>query len=353
MERTETQEESTLARSNITKTGDFLKKVYDRTEGKKFLLGLSGGIDSTTLGYIIRDKFGKDVLETFTLVGKRHDKEHIESARLIGEEISHNHRIKRLEDFYNIDLLKSVDPQTYAILIAQAYTFMSNQNRDSHITLLAGNLCEKAAMLSYWGGFLGEVAPFGNYFKSEIRGIAKELGVPEDVMMRVPGTGVRGARTDEENLGVSFEKLERLLLNIEVKEEPEGFSLQYPSLKRETARIAAGLTDAQLVHLEFCILDSTKSWILEGGHPVRYSTELEMATDKKYTDESILFRPSDYSIYPTPKNSDDVDLPKTIVALSGCSEFQKVRIPLYIDRGIEVLEIYRKKDSIRGAYRGA
>ena len=56
-----------------------------------------------------------------------------------------------------------------------------------------------------------DVLPIGGLLKSEVRALAKELGVPEPVITKPPTAGLWPGQTDEAEMGFTYEMLEKYL----------------------------------------------------------------------------------------------------------------------------------------------
>jgi NAD+ synthase len=56
-----------------------------------------------------------------------------------------------------------------------------------------------------------DILPLANLVKSEVRVLAKELGVPQAIIDRTPTAGLWLGQTDESEMGFSYEQLERYL----------------------------------------------------------------------------------------------------------------------------------------------
>ena len=52
-------------------------------------------------------------------------------------------------------------------------------------------------------------------FPTEVRNLAAELGVPEKIIKRIPSAGLWRGQTDEGELGMSYEELDRTITAIE------------------------------------------------------------------------------------------------------------------------------------------
>ena len=51
--------------------------------------------------------------------------------------------------------------------------------------------------------------------------MARHLGVPEAIVRKTPSAGLWAGQTDEGELGIAYEDLDRILLGIELQMEPE------------------------------------------------------------------------------------------------------------------------------------
>lgn len=295
-------EKRNLARTNIEKVREFLKEI---DTGRPFLLGMSGGIDSTALAYLVSKEIGKERLETFTIVGDWLDKTATDHAIDMASNLSSKHSITPITDIYSRTLLNSANPENYAILLGQAITFVNNMSIATHQSLISAHVQETAVELGNFGTYQGEISPIAHFFKSEIYYMAYELGVPKEVINRIPGSGILDTMSDEELIGVPYETLEKYLLNVKIKDNGfKAFSLEYLFSDREGVKCLCGLTDNQLEHLEYRILHAARFWIREGPRPARGEINLRTNVVDLTTRDggdgihSPLFRPPSYTISP-------------------------------------------------------
>ena len=57
-----------------------------------------------------------------------------------------------------------------------------------------------------------DISPIGDLTKTQVRELAKELGVPESIQKAAPSDGLWGdARSDEEQIGATYEELEKAM----------------------------------------------------------------------------------------------------------------------------------------------
>jgi NAD+ synthase len=60
-----------------------------------------------------------------------------------------------------------------------------------------------------------DVLPLGDLYKIQVREVARALGVPEPVIERPPSAGLWAGQTDEDELGMTYEALDRVLAALE------------------------------------------------------------------------------------------------------------------------------------------
>jgi NAD+ synthase len=85
----------------------------------------------------------------------------------------------------------------------------------NYLVLGSGNKTE--LMVGYFtkhgdGGV--DLLPLGDLYKTEVWELAHDLGVPKVVVERAPSAGLWPGQTDEEELGISYEELDRVLTAI-------------------------------------------------------------------------------------------------------------------------------------------
>jgi NAD+ synthase len=64
-----------------------------------------------------------------------------------------------------------------------------------------------------------DIEPLGNLTKSKVRGLARHLGIPEEIIEKTPSAGLWAGQTDEGEMGITYEELDRYLTTGEVNRE--------------------------------------------------------------------------------------------------------------------------------------
>lgn len=102
------------------------------------------------------------------------------------------------------------------------YYFANKRN-----LLVAGTSNKSEIYMGYgtkYGDLGSDFLTIGNLFKTEVKELAKYLGVPEEIIEKPPSAGLWKGQTDEAELGISYELLDKILMGIEQGKEVEEIS---------------------------------------------------------------------------------------------------------------------------------
>jgi NAD+ synthase len=56
-----------------------------------------------------------------------------------------------------------------------------------------------------------DILPLGNLLKSQVRELAEYLGIPKKIINKSPSAGLWEGQTDEKEIGISYEQLDKYL----------------------------------------------------------------------------------------------------------------------------------------------
>lgn len=70
-----------------------------------------------------------------------------------------------------------------------------------------------------FGDGAADLMPMANLLKSEVRGLAKVLDVPQEIIDRPPTAGLWEGQTDEDEMGLTYDELDKYLLTGEARPE--------------------------------------------------------------------------------------------------------------------------------------
>ena len=72
-----------------------------------------------------------------------------------------------------------------------------------------------------WGDGGADFLPIGDLYKTQVYRLAKKMNVPEQIMNRTPTAELWEGQTDEEEIGMGYEELDKILICLERKFDEE------------------------------------------------------------------------------------------------------------------------------------
>ena len=192
-------------------------KNWFRENGKdcKAVLGISGGKDSSVAAALCVKALGKDrVIGVLMPCGYQED---IDMSRRLVEHLgieSYEINIKKAVDGILEELqVMEVTKQTTTNLparIRMATVYAVSQSKNGRV-INTCNLSEDwVGYSTRYGDAAGDVSPLSHFTVKEIKEIGRELGLPTELVDKVPIDGLSG-KTDEENLGFTYEQLDQYI----------------------------------------------------------------------------------------------------------------------------------------------
>jgi NAD+ synthase len=101
--------------------------------------------------------------------------------------------------------------------------YFANKNN----LLVAGTSNKSEIYMGYgtkYGDLGSDFLLIGNLFKTEVRELAKYLDVPDEIINKAPSAGLWEGQTDEAELGITYELLDKILMRIENNMDKEAIS---------------------------------------------------------------------------------------------------------------------------------
>ncbi|NTV05357.1 MAG: NAD+ synthase [Chlorobiaceae bacterium] len=196
-------------------------KAFLVNEIRKFgfsslVLGLSGGIDSAVVCELAVRALGADNVLGVMMPYASSSPESLEHAALMisrlgirAEEVSITPMVDAF--FTSVpeeQLLRrgNIMARTRMVLL---YDISARDGR-----LVAGTSNKTELLLGYgtmFGDMASAINPIGDLYKTQIRGLARHLGIPEQLIVKAPSADLWEGQSDEADLGFSYEAVDLLL----------------------------------------------------------------------------------------------------------------------------------------------
>ena len=198
---------------------NFITEYLKKAGKSRVVIGLSGGIDSSLVLKLATLAIGKENVfalflpETATPL---HDFEHSRlMARLTGANykiIDISSMVHSLVDKDNLDKITLGNIKARLRMI-YLYKYANMLN-----ALVCGTSNKTELLLGYftkYGDGGADFMPIGDLYKSQVYMLARYLEIPEEIIKKPPTAGLWQGQTDEEELGLPYEKIDKILYGIE------------------------------------------------------------------------------------------------------------------------------------------
>lgn len=204
-----------------------VKKYFDDQGYSRAVIGLSGGVDSTTTIKLLIEALGNEniigvlmpEIGLTTEVNIQHARQICDRWEIPYYHISINSFVR---EFSKLPWKQShvsqinIKPRVRAMIL---YNLANAQN-----ALVVGTGNKSELMLGYftkYGDGACDLLPLGDLFKTEIYKLAEHIGVPQAILDKPPSAELYLNQTDENELGAPYEELDKILRKIEEEETEE------------------------------------------------------------------------------------------------------------------------------------
>ncbi len=217
------------------KISNWIKRQVEESNKDGIVFGLSGGLDSAVVAGLAKRACGDNVLGLIIMCDSLALDE--KDALLAAEKFAlktHRIELSRVNEHF-LEVLHESNKIAMANLKPRLRmtTLYYYANMLNYLVVGTGNKCEMlVGYFTKYGDGGVDIQPLGDLLKSEVTKLARELGVPEKIVKRVPSAGLWKGQTDEEEMGVTYGEIERVVVSIEKGKRSEVSSQNYEKIMK-------------------------------------------------------------------------------------------------------------------------
>jgi NAD+ synthase len=213
----------------------FLKKYTANCSG--FVFGLSGGIDSAVIAHICAKSFKEKSLALIMPDSKVSPKEETEDALYTVDNLGIDYKLIDISQIH-LQFSSILEPDDLALgnLRARIRASLLYYYANAKNYLVLGSSDKSEYMIGYFTKFgdgSSDVLPIASLYKTQVRQLAKHLGVRDSIISKKSSPNLWKGHIAEEEIGASYEEIDCVLYcMIDKKIHPEsiqkltGISLQ-------------------------------------------------------------------------------------------------------------------------------
>jgi len=231
--------------TTATRIKRFIKDYVQKTKTKGIVIGLSGGIDSSTASALATLAIGSHKVTALNMPeNETHntlDIKHAEQvANKFGFKIETIDITPILKAYYKtLPIYNPENKLSKGNLKARArmtclYYYANQQSK-----IVCGSSDKSETMMGYftkWGDVAADISPLMDLYKTQVRQLAAHIGIPIEIIAKPSTPQLWPGQLAEEELGIKYETLDLVLLGLENFMSPEDIAHQLktsPKLVRD------------------------------------------------------------------------------------------------------------------------
>jgi len=202
--------------STLTNTiEEFLKKQVSQNNSNGLIFGLSGGIDSAVIAHLCSRVFKKESIALIMPDSKITPNIDIEDSLKMAKSLGLEYKLIDVNLISN-EYAKYIEPNDLALgnLKARIRANLLYYYANSKNLLVVGSSDKSEYLIGYFTKFgdgSADILPIVSLYKSQVREIAKFLGVPDSVIAKKSSPQLWKEHIAEDEIGTSYDEIDSIL----------------------------------------------------------------------------------------------------------------------------------------------
>ncbi|CAN5509429.1 NAD+ synthase [soil metagenome] len=200
---------------------EFIRAQLRQAGFERALLGLSGGIDSAIVAYLVADALGAERLLAVLMPYRTSSPESRADAEEVVRRIGCASELvdisPMVDAYFDADGRRDASTLRRGNLMARTRMMVLYDHSVTWNGLVVGTGNKTETLIGYttlWGDSASAFNPIGDLYKSQIRQIAADMGMPEEIINKAPSADLWPGQTDEAEVGFSYAEIDRILFRL-------------------------------------------------------------------------------------------------------------------------------------------
>ena len=195
---------------------EFLRESFKKAGFSKAVLGLSGGIDSALVAYLLRDALGKENVLAIMMPYKSSNPDSLNHAKLVIEDLGINSKTIEITDMIDAYFKNEKEASSLRMGNKMArermsilFDYSSKEN-----ALVVGTSNKTEIYLGYstqFGDSACALNPIGDLYKTNIWDLSRYLKIPNELIEKKPSADLWEGQTDEQEMGLTYKEADQVL----------------------------------------------------------------------------------------------------------------------------------------------
>jgi NAD+ synthase len=194
----------------------FIKTEINRAGFSRAVINLSGGLDSSLSCYLAVEALGAENVLALCLPYKSSSPDSAEHAQLVIDTLGVKSLTIPISDMANalINQFPDMDRIRQGNIMARLRMVVLYDQSQAFRGLAVGTGNKTEILLGYttlYGDSASALNPLGDLYKTQVRQLAKAVGVPQVILEKPPTADLWLGQTDEGELGFTYAEVDQLL----------------------------------------------------------------------------------------------------------------------------------------------
>lgn len=224
----------------LEKRSEYIRGLVENAHAKGVVFGNSGGKDSALVGILSRYALGDNyrvlgiILPCESKINFTTDKDDADALaekfgiekRVIDLTDAKKEIVNKTSEITNLNsvALNNIAPR---LRMTTLYTVGAAENL---LVAGTGNRCERfMGYFTKWGDGAFDFNPIADLYVSEVYDFLRYLGCPDSIINKAPSAGLFEGQTDEKEMGVTYDEVERYIKGESVSKEASEIISRYHS----------------------------------------------------------------------------------------------------------------------------
>ena len=195
---------------------EFLRQEIGKVGITRAVVGLSGGIDSALSCYLAAEALGAQRVLAIRMPYRTSSADSLSHAQWVIDALGVPSDTADITPMVEplFERFPDITPLRRGNAMARARMIVLYDQSAAWNGLVVGTSNKTELLLGYgtlFGDMASAVNPLGDLYKTQIRQLAAEVGVPQPIIDKPPSADLWTGQTDEGELGLTYEQVDRLL----------------------------------------------------------------------------------------------------------------------------------------------
>ena len=194
----------------------FLREEMEKIAVSKAVIGLSGGVDSSVVACLLQRSLGAENVHALIMPYKESNPESQTHAELLADQLEIGYSVKDITPM--VDAFFKDEPDAGHLrrgnkMARERMCLLYDYSARTGALVIGTS--NKTELLLGYGTIFGDLAsainPIGDLYKTQIWQLAEYLNVPREIREKKPSADLWIGQTDEDELGYTYEEIDKLL----------------------------------------------------------------------------------------------------------------------------------------------